>query len=226
MASKIKEAAAKAAHKFSSEDTPHRQLSDIENSKYLLRVTAGPSYDPSTHSPVIVNGGVPTVIENEHIKAHIKVRIRNYTGLPLHAPTTSPYFSTESRTREQYSIGFSFVPKHDIAGDEATWGNDFDHPVRDRLPPGFGIAVRIVKEFIDPSIELDAYADEPWLYAPALTSFFAMRVGEKKSLEEWGEAADLPDVEEDDPILEGADGRFVTTNTTISVCVLKQSADV
>ncbi|KAF2668157.1 DUF1769-domain-containing protein [Microthyrium microscopicum] len=177
-----------------------------KSSKYLLRITCGPSYDPSTHIPILPNCDTPTAIENEHIKAHIKVRVRNYTGLPLHAPSTSPYFSAPSRSGTQYSVGFSFVPKHDIRGDEATWGNDFDHPVRDRLPPGFNIAVKIVKEFVDPSIELDAYADQPWLYAPALTSFFAMRVGEKKGAEEWGAAKELPDVEENAPIEEGADG--------------------
>jgi hypothetical protein len=143
------------------------------------------------------------------MKCHIKVRVRNYNGLPLDAPSSSPYFDHPSRRRDQYSIGFSFVPKHDISSDDAIWGNDFDHPVRDRLPPGFAIAVRIVKEFVDPSISLDAYADQPWMYCPALSAFFAMRVGEKKPLDEWRDPQDLPDVDESEPLTEGADGRFV-----------------
>jgi hypothetical protein len=83
------------------------------------------------------------------------------------------------------------------------WGNDFDHPVRDRLPPGFNYAFRIVKEFIDPGIECDAYADEPWLFGPALDCWFIMRIGEKLSEEEQ---KNIPHMPEDTPLLEGADG--------------------
>lgn len=51
--------------------------------------------------------------------------------------------------------------------------------MRDRLPPGFNTAFKIVKQFIDPGLECDAYADEPWLYGPALSCWFALNVGEK-----------------------------------------------
>jgi hypothetical protein len=183
-----------------------REISSVKQAKYLLKVNAGAEYDESTHVPVDVNSTTPTAIENEHIKAHIKVRIKNYKGLPLSSPSTSPYFDAKSRTGTQYSIGFSFVPKRDISADEASWGNEQDDPVRDRLPPGFGIAVRLVKSLVDPSIDIDGYADKPWMFAPALTSFFTWRIGEKKSLEEWGDAADLPDVEEENPLEEGGDG--------------------
>lgn len=32
--------------------------------------------------------------------------------------------------RDQYSLGFTFVPKQDIPSVDTVWGNDFDHPVR------------------------------------------------------------------------------------------------
>jgi Protein of unknown function (DUF1769) len=35
--------------------------------------------------------------------------------------------------------------KQGINGDDLVFGNDFDHPIRDRLPPGFGTAFKIVK---------------------------------------------------------------------------------
>lgn len=57
------------------------------------------------------------------------------------------------------------------------FGNDFDSPVRDRLPPGFGTALRIVKWAVDPGIEGDVYADRPFLYGNALSSVNALRVG-------------------------------------------------
>jgi hypothetical protein len=205
MATKLKEKAAKAVDKITP-DHPERELEDIATEKYLLQVTAGPSYDESTHKPVIVNGNTATAFENEFVKANIKVRIRDFRGLPLSAPTNSVYFDEPSRHKEQYSIGFSFVPKVDLESVDTVWGNDFDQPIRDRLPPGFGVAVKIVKEFIDPGITVDAYADEPWLFAPSLSSFFAFRIGEKKPLDEWTE---LPHPDESAPLQEGADGRSV-----------------
>ena len=85
---------------------------------------------------------------------------------------------------------------------DVIWGNDFDHPVRDRLPPGFNTAFRIVKDFIDPGLECDAYADEPWLYGPALSCWFGFRVGEEISKDK-----ELPEAEEAQDVLrEGADG--------------------
>jgi hypothetical protein len=76
-----------------------------------------------------------------------------------------------------------------------------DHPVRDRLPPGFNTAFKIVKEFIDPGLTCDAYADEPWLYGPSLSCWFAFRLGEKVQ-----DGEDFPAPGEEDITREGADG--------------------
>lgn len=208
MASKIKETIAHGVDKITPDDHPQRHLDDVKDEKYLLQITAGPSYDESTHRPVLVNGHFATPFENEFMTGNIKVRIRDYKGLPLHAPSTSTYFKHATRKNEQYSIGFSFVPKKDINAADTLWGNDFDHPVRDRLPPGFSIAVKIVKEFVDPSIELDAYADKPWMYAPSVASFFAFRIGEKKGAEEWARDG-IPFLPQGEPLEEGADGSGV-----------------
>jgi hypothetical protein len=177
--------------------------SETPTEKYILRVSAGPSYDTSTHKPVIVNGDTPTAFENEYMTTKVKVRIRNYKGLPRTSPSHSPYFDDPRHSKDQYSIGFSFVPKRDIPAAGTVWGNDFDHPVRDRLPPGTNYAIRIVKEFIDPGIECDAYADEPWLFAPALDCWFMMRIGEIMTEEQ---KKDIPHSSEAHPLEEGADG--------------------
>ncbi|KAF3017768.1 hypothetical protein E8E14_008008 [Neopestalotiopsis sp. 37M] len=73
-----------------------------------------------------------------------------------------------------------------ISAADLQFGNDFDHPIRDRLPPGFNTAMSIVKWWIDPGLDGDAYADRPHLYGPALSSFNAIRVGEAKHDPEKG----------------------------------------
>ena len=195
MASAVRAFKAATTRKGSPETTP-------EAEKYRLVVTAGPSYDKASHKVVAVNTGEAVTIENEFIRARVKVRIRGFRGLPSRCPPTSPYFDDPSHTKDQYSVAFSFVPKRDLPSLDTVWGNDFDHPVRDRLPPGFNTAFKIVKEFIDPGLSCDAYADEPWLYGPSLSCWFAFRLGEKV-----GDKEEVPEPGgEDEVTREGGDG--------------------
>ncbi|KAI4111645.1 MAG: hypothetical protein LQ339_000516 [Xanthoria mediterranea] len=152
--------------------------------KYLLRVTAGPSYDPSSHQVIAVNSGIPTSIQSPVCSASISVRIQNYHGLPHGSPSTSSYFSHPPHTHDQYSIGFSFVPHRTINGKSLVFGNDFEHPIRDRIPPGFNAAFRIVKWAIDPGLDGDVYADKPYLYGNALSSMNVLSVGPKAGKED------------------------------------------
>lgn len=101
-------------------------------------------------------------------------------GLPKGSPSTSPYFSSPQHPYDRYSISFSFVPKQDIRGDHLVFGNDFEHPIRDRLPPLFDKAFGIVKWWIDPGLEGDVYGDEPYLYGALLSSINVLRIGDKK----------------------------------------------
>lgn len=128
--------------------------------------------------------------------SHLSSRFN--AGLPKHSPTTSPYFSNPPHTHDQYSISFTAIPKVDIPGNALLFGNDFDRPIRDHLPYGFGAAMRIVKLTIDPGIDGDAYADKPYLYGPALSSVNVLRVGKKR--------ADLPTEEAETVLTEGGDG--------------------
>jgi hypothetical protein len=195
MASAVRALKAATSRKSDPEVTP-------EAEKYRLVVTAGPSYDKSTHKVVAVNTGEAVTVENEFIRARVKVRIRGFRGLPSRCPSTSPYFDDPSHAKDQYSVAFSFVPKQDLPSLHTVWGNDFDHPVRDRLPPGFNTAFKIVKEFIDPGLSCDAYADEPWLYGPSLSCWFAFRLGEKV-----GDEEEVPKPGgEDEVTREGGDG--------------------
>lgn len=180
--------------------------------KYILRVTAGPTYDLADHQEVAVNTANPTKIATDLMDIDLNVRIQNYRGLPRNSPDTSPYFAQEPHqtNKDQYSIAFRFTPKipssaaakekatasseaaaaaaaaaaeedevrpDGISGADLQFGNDFDHPIRDRLPPGFSYAMRIVKWWIDPGLDGDPYADSPYLFGPALSSFNAIHVG-------------------------------------------------
>ncbi|KAI1079004.1 DUF1769-domain-containing protein [Whalleya microplaca] len=111
---------------------------------------------------------------------------------PSSSRSSSPVGSDESSAEDSPS---------GISGADLQFGNDFDHPIRDRLPPGFSYAMSIVKWWIDPGLDGDAYADRPYLYGPALSSFNAIHVGpgehdpEKGGLyfEEGGDEGGLED---------------------------------
>ncbi|PGH03043.1 hypothetical protein AJ79_07476 [Helicocarpus griseus UAMH5409] len=143
---------------------------------YTLTVNAGPSYDRSTHKPVAVNSPVPHLIDTPHATIDLRVRIQDFTGLPASSPRTSPYFTHPTRANDQYSIAISLIPKHPVSGSDLVFGNDFDHPIRHNLPPGTNQALKIVRWSIDPGLEGDAYADKPYLYGPALSSWNYLRV--------------------------------------------------
>ncbi|KAH7327205.1 hypothetical protein BKA65DRAFT_510169 [Rhexocercosporidium sp. MPI-PUGE-AT-0058] len=148
---------------------------------YVLQVTTGSEYDIKTHKIVPVNQSTPVTIDTEHITVDLNVRIQSYRGLPHTSPSTSPYFSLppHDKSQDQYSIAFRFTPKTTINGDDLVFGNDFDHPIRDRLPPGFNTAFRIVKWVVDPGLDGDVYADKPYLYGPAASSVNRLFVGPK-----------------------------------------------
>ncbi|KAF1975613.1 DUF1769-domain-containing protein [Bimuria novae-zelandiae CBS 107.79] len=147
--------------------------------QYILKVTAGATYDTKKHEDVYVNTEKPINIASEHLDARIHIRVKDYRGLPKGSPSTSPYFSTPQHPYDRYSISFSFTPKRSINGQDLVFGNDFDHPIRDRLPPLFDKAFGIVKWWIDPGLDGDVYGDEPYLYGPLLSSINVLRIGNK-----------------------------------------------
>lgn len=62
------------------------------------------------------------------------------------------------------------------------FGNDFNKPIRDSIPPGFNTALKIVKWAIDPALDGDPYADKPYLYSPGLATWNYFRIGETVDL--------------------------------------------
>jgi hypothetical protein len=59
---------------------------------YRLKVTAGPSYDTSTHQLVPVNEDQTLRIENEHAVVSLCVRIQDYTGIDFPETQTRAYY--------------------------------------------------------------------------------------------------------------------------------------
>lgn len=174
-------------------------------SKYILSVTAGPSY--TDQKPIPINTAETTHISSPHLTANLQVHIQNYRGLPENSPKSSPYFSKAPHEHDLYSLHFSFTLKDaDISGKDLVFGNDFDHPIRDKLPPGFNQAFNLVKWFVDPGLYGDVYADEPYLYGPMLSSINVLRVGPKDDKEQEKVEEVRANAEEDTALEEGGDG--------------------
>lgn len=165
--------------------------------QYILRVTAGATYDSANHHDVLVNTEKALHINSDLIDAQLHMRIKDYRGLPENSPSTSPYFASPQHPYDRYSISFSFTPKHDIPGDKLVFGNDFEHPIRDRLPPLFDKAFGIVKWWIDPGLEGDVYGDQPYLYGALLSSINVLRIGGKNDDAQTGKEEDKETEEED-----------------------------
>ncbi|KAI3340764.1 hypothetical protein F4824DRAFT_400191 [Ustulina deusta] len=115
------------------------------------------------------------------------------------APREAPEDSTPADGGARDKNGAPSPQMNGISGHDLQFGNDFDHPIRDRLPPGFSYAMNIVKWWIDPGLDGDPYADMPYLYGPGLSSFNSIHIGagehdpEKGGLyfEEGGDEAGL-----------------------------------
>lgn len=50
--------------------------------QYMLRVTAGATYDASAHKVVLVNSEKPMVITSDLIDCQLHMRIKDYRGMP------------------------------------------------------------------------------------------------------------------------------------------------
>ncbi|PYH98103.1 DUF1769-domain-containing protein [Aspergillus ellipticus CBS 707.79] len=149
---------------------------------HRLKITAGTSYSPSTHQPVSVNSTQPFHLESDLISTDLWVRIQDFTHPSPQSSKTNPYFTSSPhhpRNKNLYSLTFTlrFPPRTTVNGNALLFGNDFDHPIREYLPPGFGTGLRIVKSTLDPSLEGDVYAEKPYLLSPGLAGWNFLEIG-------------------------------------------------
>ncbi|OOF94087.1 hypothetical protein ASPCADRAFT_131719 [Aspergillus carbonarius ITEM 5010] len=160
---------------------------------HRLKVTAGTSYNSTTHQTITVNSASPLHLQSSDLSTNLWVRIKDYTGTT--SPPTSPYFTHPPFNTNLYSLTLTFTPTHSIPGNDLLFGNDFDHPIRSYLPPGFNTALKIVKSTLDPSLEGDAYAEKPYLYSPGLAAW------NQFSLREKGDREGNEDEDEDEDVI-------------------------
>lgn len=150
----------------------------MSTANFRLRVTAGPTYDRSTHTLVPVNTSTPLIITTAASTTTLHIRFSSFKSTPsLPLPPTHAYFShpTHAKEKDLYSFQLLFTPHADINGADLVWGNDFDRPIRDVLPHGFRIFWNIGK-WIDPGLEGDLYADKPWVWGSVLSSMNVIAV--------------------------------------------------
>ncbi|CAN6655920.1 hypothetical protein TRVA0_028S01398 [Trichomonascus vanleenenianus] len=172
------------------ETTPVDSSSKANSEEPANTIEAAPADSPSkiiSEKPTITFERDPAESPSK-TKVSIAVRIQDYQG----ENSTSEYFT--KYPEQQFSIQLLVTFGEDVNGDDLLWGNDFDKPIRDILPYGFSIGYQIMKRCIDPSIDGDAYADEPFLYGKVLSSMSYVRVEE----DEWPGLLDSDDIRVED----------------------------
>ena len=68
---------------------------------YILKVTAGPTYDPTTHQDAHVNNSTPVTISTSHLDARIHVRIKDYRGNSPPQPSLHPNPTPQTPSQPQ-----------------------------------------------------------------------------------------------------------------------------
>lgn len=138
-------------------------------SQLRLKISIGSSHS-KLETAHVNDTSKPTHIDNDFFKGDVVVRVKDFKGLtPDKEPAKeldTAYFGSSSDTS---SVQFNGVIKADVSGDELLFGNDFDEPIKDSLPPGTSLGLKALK-WIDPALETDLYSDKPWAFSPLLAT--------------------------------------------------------
>ncbi|KAJ3215429.1 hypothetical protein HDU67_000413 [Dinochytrium kinnereticum] len=155
-------------------------------SDYILRIRAGPGYDPQALKVVNVNDEKnPLLIDSEHFTGYLVVRMLNFHGVvpddhapPIQNPQSS-YFQGRHR---RYSIMLQGRWKKAWSGQDVIFG--LDCPSKIRTPPGVGLAVKIAK-WLDPGLDADLTANEPWIYSAFVSAMNSLAIYRVDDPEIW-----------------------------------------
>ncbi|KAL7423607.1 hypothetical protein Q5752_001188 [Cryptotrichosporon argae] len=134
-------------------------------------VSSSSAYPPTT--VVAVNSPEPTPLRTPGFEGSIWVFVKDYSG-EKRAGDGAVYF--DKRKDMTYGIVVRGRFLDEVDADDVLFGNVFESPVRDHLPWGTSIATKFMY-FIDPTLELDIYADKPWALSPALASMTHLSLG-------------------------------------------------
>lgn len=136
----------------------------------------GSAYPPTQLLPV--NSPNPTPLKTPHFEGEVSVWVKDYTGDEKKGEGHE-YFDSEGRSGMTYAIVVRGRFLDEIDADELVFGNLFQKPIRDQLPWGTSIAIKAM-QFLDPSIQLDVYADKPWALSPTLATFNYLSLSKDK----------------------------------------------
>ncbi|BEI84095.1 hypothetical protein CcaverHIS002_0406990 [Cutaneotrichosporon cavernicola] len=132
--------------------------------KLRVLISTSTAYPPSTQC--VVNGP-PARVRTEHFEGEISVFIKGFESDGDEGDEGEAFFS--SRPELTYALVVRGRYLDNVGGDDLVFGNVFERPIRDSLPWGTAIATRFM-HFVDPTLELDVYADKPWALSPVLAT--------------------------------------------------------
>ncbi|BFZ53093.1 hypothetical protein PYCC9005_000116 [Savitreella phatthalungensis] len=144
-------------------------------SNLKIKVSVGGS-KTSLQTAHVNDGSRPTHVKNEHFEGDVVVRVKNFDGIVPDGDSVrssdETYFSSTSDTSSMQFRGI-FHGK-DLTGDDLLFGNDFDEPIKDSLPPGTSLGLKAMT-WIDPALETDLYCDKPWAFSPLLATMTTLK---------------------------------------------------
>ncbi|TIB71416.1 DUF1769-domain-containing protein [Wallemia mellicola] len=140
-----------------------------------LIILAGNSEDD--YRVVDYDKGVPVDIDNAHFTGNAVVLLKDNSN-------PHGYFTHESNSSVTWSIQLrGLIKEDDVDCDDLIFGNQFERPIRDRLPWGTSIAVKFIK-YLDPTLSEDLYSDKPWAFSPVCSTVERLNVSDNTSTNE------------------------------------------
>lgn len=140
-----------------------------------LRVRIGPS--TSTLAPYNVNDdSKPMYVDSPYFSGYVTFRVKDFNGFaPTYADNSEPLKNSDyfGDRRRQFSLQVSGRFKEDFPFDDLQFGVTFDRKVNP--PTGSWIALKFAT-VIDPALESDLYAEQPWFLSPLVCAMNSMGV--------------------------------------------------
>ncbi|KAK4684002.1 hypothetical protein P7C73_g6208, partial [Tremellales sp. Uapishka_1] len=125
-----------------------------------------------------VNSPTPTPLKTAHFEGEISVWVKDFSGEGI-AGDGHEYFAKGSG-RESMTYGIVVRGRFldETNANEVVFGNVFEKPIKDSLPWGTSVATKFMY-LVDPTLELDIYADKPWALSPTLATMNYLSVSKE-----------------------------------------------
>ncbi|KAG0209946.1 hypothetical protein BGX28_009817 [Mortierella sp. GBA30] len=154
------------------------------NTRYRLRVLAGPGPDRNNLRPLNVNDdGNPIFIDTDEFCGYISFRIKDLDKVHGYAqgqrddglgtvPNSKwfdlPVPGTNTKNRNLNSIRFGGRFKREWAGDQIIFAAELDRRI-ERMPPCTSVGIKLL-QFIDPAVKIDLLSDLPYVRSPLIVA--------------------------------------------------------